>query len=102
MADRLVIFDYPSAASVALVHSTLRRIWRSTPYRVLSRATVQQALEESRFRVRSVHRQYVLPMWLHRAIGSRRFTARIESLFDRLGVLRMFGTPVTVCAERAS
>jgi ubiquinone/menaquinone biosynthesis C-methylase UbiE len=102
VADRLVIFDYPSSTSVALAHSTLRRVWRSRTYRVLGRRTVQQALERSRFRVRSVHRQYVLPMWFHRAIGSRRFTARLESLIDRLGLLRTFGTPVTVCAERAS
>jgi len=102
VADRLVIFDYPSATSAALIHSKLRRLWRATPYRVLGRGTVQQTLQQSRFRVRSVHRQYVLPMWFHRAIGSRRFTARLESLLDRIGLLRTFGTPVTVCAERSS
>jgi len=100
IADRLVIFDYPSAASVALLHSNVRRILRRRPYRVLSRHAVDDTLGRSRFRVRSTHRQFVLPMWFHRALRSRRTTARIEGAFDRAGLRRRFGTPVTVCAER--
>ena len=101
VADRLVIFDYPSTSSVALVHWAVRRAMRRERYRCLSRTMVEHALQRSQFRIRSVHRQYVLPMWLHRAIGSRRFTSRFESLLDRLGFLRRWGTPVTICAERA-
>jgi len=100
VADRLVIFDYPSSSSAALIHATLRRLVGRTGYRVLSRRQVEQALARSQFRVRSVHRQYVLPMWFHRAVGARRFTAWIEDRFDRLGLLKVFGSPVTICAER--
>jgi SAM-dependent methyltransferase len=102
VADRLVIFDYPSATSAAFVHSSIRRLFGRTSYRVLSRRDVETALARSHFRVRSVHRQYVLPMWFHRAIGSRRFTAWLEDFLDRRGLLKRFGSPVTVCAERAS
>jgi ubiquinone/menaquinone biosynthesis C-methylase UbiE len=102
VADRLVIFDYPSATSAALIHSAIRRLLGRSRYRVLSRSAVVHALERSHFRVRSVHRQYVMPMWFHRAVGSRRFTSRLESVLDRLGLLKVFGSPVTVCAERAS
>jgi hypothetical protein len=49
-----------------------------------------------------VHWQYVLPMWFHRAIGSRRFTAWLEDSLVRVGLLKRFGSPVTICAERAS
>jgi ubiquinone/menaquinone biosynthesis C-methylase UbiE len=101
VADRLVIFDYPSARSVALVHAAARRLTRRRRYRVLGRPTVEQALQRSQFRVRSVHRQYVMPMWFHRAIGARRITSRVEDMLDRLGVLKRLGTPVTICAERA-
>lgn len=100
IADRLVIFDYPSATSVALIHSNMRRIFGSGPYRVLTRAAVEDTLSKSLFRVRSVHRQFVLPMWLHRAMGSRRTSSRVEEVIDRLGLRRRMGTPVTVCAER--
>jgi len=100
VADRLVIFDYPSATSAALVHAGLRRLFRRGGYRTLSQGEVVGVLGRSRFRVRSVHRQYVMPMWFHRAIGSRHFTARLEDLFDRMGLLGVFGSPVTICAER--
>jgi ubiquinone/menaquinone biosynthesis C-methylase UbiE len=100
VADRLVIFDYPSATSVAIVHSWIRRLTGRRGYRVLTRGAVERALERNRFRVRSVHRQFVLPMWFHRMIGSRRFTAWLENGLDRLGLLKRFGSPVTICAER--
>jgi ubiquinone/menaquinone biosynthesis C-methylase UbiE len=100
VADRLVIFDYPSATSAAFVHSAIRRVLRMTGYRALSRRAVEKALARSQFRVRSVHRQFVLPMWFHRAIGSRRFTSWLEDRLDRLGLLKLFGSPVTICAER--
>jgi SAM-dependent methyltransferase len=101
VADRLVIFDYPSAASIALIHHWIRRLTGRSGYRVLTRGTVERTLGRHHFRIRSVHRQFVLPMWLHRMIGSRRFTAWIEGRLDRWGVLKRFGSPVTVCAERA-
>jgi ubiquinone/menaquinone biosynthesis C-methylase UbiE len=100
IADRLVIFDYPSAASVALIHSAIRRTFRARPYRVLTRSVVTETLAGSRFRVRSTHQQFMLPLWLHRAMRSRRASARLERVFDRAGLRRRFGTPVTVCAER--
>ena len=100
VADRLVIFDYPSAMSVAAVHAGIRRLFGRPGYRVLTRRAVEAALARSHFRVRSVHRQFVLPMWFHRAIGSRRFTSWLEDRLDRLGLRKPFGSPVTICAER--
>jgi hypothetical protein len=47
-----------------------------------------------------VHRQFVLPIALHKAIGSRGFTDTVEGLLRRSGLLRLFGSPVTVVAER--
>ena len=43
-----------------------------------------------------------MPMLLHRAIGSRRFTMFSEDLLARAGALRVFGSPVTVVAERCA
>ena len=101
VADRLVIFDYPSSTSTAAIHAVIRRLTGRRAYRTLSRGHVEQALARSNFRIRSVHRQYVLPMWFHRAIGSRHFTAWLEDRLDRMGLLKVFGSPVTICAERA-
>jgi ubiquinone/menaquinone biosynthesis C-methylase UbiE len=100
VADRLVIFDYPSATSTALVHAAIRRLIGKHGYRVLSRGQVEGTLARAHFRIRSVHRQYVLPMWFHRAIGSRHFTAWLEDRLERMGLLKVLGSPVTICAER--
>jgi hypothetical protein len=90
---------------VALAQSLARRAGRvigikSEAYRVFRGGTIERELGKNGFRVRSVHRQFVLPIQLHKAIGSRGFTVRIERLLDRLGLLQLFGSPVTVCAER--
>jgi 2-polyprenyl-3-methyl-5-hydroxy-6-metoxy-1,4-benzoquinol methylase len=105
VADGLVIFDYPSATSAAALESLARRLQqaaggRTEAYRVLRRAAIERALRQSGFRVRSVHRQFVLPIQFHRMIGSPRFTELSEHLLERAGLLRLCGSPVTVCAER--
>jgi SAM-dependent methyltransferase len=105
VADQLVIIDYPSIASFATLQSLTRRVThalgaRTEPYRVLSDREITRQLKRSGFLVRSVHRQFVLPIALHKAIGSRRFTKLSRKVSDRLGLLSLFGTPVTVVAER--
>jgi ubiquinone/menaquinone biosynthesis C-methylase UbiE len=107
VAERLVIFDYPAAMSVALVESVSRRLVhalgaRTEAYRVFSDRSIHQTLEHSNFRVRSVHRQFVMPIQFHKAIGSRKFTIWSEDVLDRLGLLKRFGSPVTVVAERCA
>jgi len=75
---------------------------RTEPYRVFTQATIASAFDRCGFRVRSVHRQFVRPIAFHKAIGSRRLTIRSEHLLDRLGLLKIFGSPVTLVAERCA
>jgi SAM-dependent methyltransferase len=106
VSSRRVIFDYPSARSVATLQSVSRR-WaarlgvKTEPYRVFSDREIAAALAASGFQVRELHRQFVLPIALHKAIGSRTLTTRVETALDRAGLRRRFGSPVTVIAERA-
>ena len=105
VADKLVVVDYPSATSFALLEAVARRVTyacgaRTEPYRVLSGSAVARALRLGGFQIRSVHRQFFLPIALHKAIGSTRFTIQSRKLSSRLGLLRLFGSPVTVVAER--
>jgi ubiquinone/menaquinone biosynthesis C-methylase UbiE len=107
IAERLVIFDYPAAMSVALLESVSRRVVhtlgaRTEAYRVISDRAIRQALRQSNFQVRSVHRQFVMPIQFHRAIGSRKFTIWSEDVLDRVGLLKRLGSPVTVVAERCA
>jgi 2-polyprenyl-3-methyl-5-hydroxy-6-metoxy-1,4-benzoquinol methylase len=107
VADRLVIVDYPSATSVAAVESAARRVLhaaggRTEPYRVFTHRAIVDAFDRCGFRIRSVHRQFVLPIALHKAIGSRRLTEAAERLLDRAHLLNTFGSPVTLVAERCA
>jgi ubiquinone/menaquinone biosynthesis C-methylase UbiE len=107
VADRLVIIDYPSATSVALFESMGRRVLHAVgvqtePYRVFTRGAIADAFRRSGFVIRSVHRQFVLPIAFHKAIGSRRFTLGFENALDRVGLLKPFGSPVTLVAERCA
>jgi SAM-dependent methyltransferase len=107
VAGRLVVVDYPSAASFAHLESIARRAAhaigvRTEPYRVFTDREIAGAFERGGFRVRSVHRQFVLPIALHKAIGSRRFTLGVEGLLDRAGLLKLVGSPVSIVAERCA
>lgn len=107
VAERLVIVDYPSATSVALFESLARRAMhaagmKTEPYRVFTHGAIADAFGRNGFRIRSVHRQFVLPIAFHKAIGSRRFTSWSENLLDHAGLLKPFGSPVTLVAERCA
>lgn len=107
VAERLVIVDYPSATSVALFESLARRATHAMgantePYRVFTRRSIAEAFDRNGFRIRSVHRQFVLPIGFHKMIGSRRFTTSTERMLDHAGLLKPFGSPVTLVAERCA
>jgi 2-polyprenyl-3-methyl-5-hydroxy-6-metoxy-1,4-benzoquinol methylase len=107
VADDLVIFDYPARRSTAALQSAGRRLLhglgrRTEPYRVLADGQVRAVLDASGFRVRDIHRQFVLPIALHKAVGSTRFTTVSEAFLRRIGLGRLVGSPVTVVAERCT
>jgi hypothetical protein len=100
-----VVLDYPSSHSVARLQSLWRRAvaacgGRTEPYRVFAPADIPSAIEQHGFRIRSVHRQFVLPIAIHKAINSRAATLRVEGWLRRLGLSARFGSPVTLMAER--
>ncbi len=98
-----IVVDFPSAMSVAALQSLARR-WGLArdreAYRVFRTRTIAAAFEARGFRITRVHRQFVLPIAVHKTIRSRAFTRAIESTLAAVGMLRLFGSPVTVLAER--
>jgi ubiquinone/menaquinone biosynthesis C-methylase UbiE len=100
-----LVFDFPSASSAAAVQSAARRLahaagLKTEPYRVMRAADVRRELARHGWRVRSEHRQFVLPIAVHKAAGSARLTRGVERVLAALGLLRLFGSPVTVVAQR--
>ena len=105
VARERVVFDYPALASAATIQSAGRRVAaalgrRTEAYRVFAAGDIDRELERHGFTTASVHRQFVLPIAVHKAMGSRRVTLAVEGLLARLGLLRAFGSPVTVVALR--
>lgn len=100
-----VIVDFPSLTSAAALESLVRHGRRAfgarvESYRVMSERAVRAAFAAQGFRVVSVHRQFVLPIAAHKAIGSRSFTVGLERALAAAGVLWLIGSPVTMVAER--
>jgi ubiquinone/menaquinone biosynthesis C-methylase UbiE len=100
-----VLVDFPALGSVAALQSASRRLAQLAgvnveAYRVLAESAVRQAFESHGFRITRIHRQFVLPIALHKQLGSRTVTERLEGLLAGVGLLRLAGSPVTVLAER--
>jgi len=105
VAGDRVVFDYPAACSAAALQACARRVASALgrpaeAYRVLRSSAVARAVEACGFRVERVHRQFVLPIALHKAVGSRAFTVGLEKALAAIGLLRLLGSPVTVVAVR--
>jgi len=100
-----VIVDFPALGSVAALESAARQLARAAgrrveAYRVIPESAVRRALESHGFRLVSVHRQFVLPIALHKRIGSLGATKATERALRAVGLLRLLGSPVTMVAER--
>jgi len=107
VADARVVFDYPALASGAALQAGARRLAhaagaRVEAYRVFSDRSIRSALLANGFRAVETHRQFVLPIALHKRLGSAPATRRIEGVLAKLGLRRLLGSPVTVVAERCA
>jgi ubiquinone/menaquinone biosynthesis C-methylase UbiE len=105
VARRRVIIDFPALGSVAAVQALVRRVAetagvRVEAYRVFTEGEIRRELAAHGFRITRTHRQFVLPIALHKRLGSRRATERIEGALAAVGLLAAAGSPVTVLAER--
>lgn len=107
VASTRVVFDYPALVSAASLQVVARRIAyrfgaRVEPYRVFSDRAIRDALAAQGYRITGMHRQFVLPIALHKRLGSADRTTRIEAALSRVGVNWLFGSPVTIVAERCA
>jgi ubiquinone/menaquinone biosynthesis C-methylase UbiE len=119
VARQKVVVDYPSATSAASLHAVARRVRtrvsRLAPgrpatagrprtdleaYRVFTLRRLRRAFARHGFEVVRLHRQFVLPIAVHKAVGSRAVTRGVEGVLAAVGLLRLFGSPVTLLAER--
>jgi hypothetical protein len=67
---------------------------------VFAPGAVARVLADAGFHAAAEHRQFVLPIALHKAINSEPWTRRIEGVFEWSGLTGLLGSPVTIGAER--
>jgi ubiquinone/menaquinone biosynthesis C-methylase UbiE len=102
-----VVFDYPALGSAAALQAMWRRAAlsmgrRVEAYRVFRSREIARVLDRHGFRVICTHKQFVLPIALHKAVGSAGLTRGLEGALAGAGVLRLAGSPVTLAAERCA
>jgi len=107
VSNQRVVFDYPSLWSAAALQAGTRRLAHTVnrsveAYRVFSPRAVSLALAAQGFRPAGEHRQFVLPIALHKLVNSEAWTRRVEGAMERAGLMRRFGSPVTIVAERCA
>jgi 2-polyprenyl-3-methyl-5-hydroxy-6-metoxy-1,4-benzoquinol methylase len=107
VAKHHVVFDYPALVSAAALQSASRRLAASLgarveSYRVFTERSLQKGLSANGFRIADAHRQFALPIALHKRFNSAAMTARVEGVLARAGLTRLVGSPVTVVAERCA
>jgi ubiquinone/menaquinone biosynthesis C-methylase UbiE len=105
VANDRVVFDYPAACSAAALQAGGRRLmaWFGSgteAYRVLRAADVREALRAAGYRIEREHRQFVLPIAVHKMVNSRNATTAVEGALASMGLLSLIGSPVTVVAVR--
>jgi SAM-dependent methyltransferase len=105
VARTRVVFDYPALSSAAALQAMVRHVAAAAgspveAYRVFSDRAVRGALEANGFSVLDTHRQFVLPIALHKRMASAGATTTIEDLLGKVGLRWLLGSPVTLVAER--
>jgi SAM-dependent methyltransferase len=107
VSDHRVVFDYPSLASAAFLQAIWRRVAHRMgqnveAYRVFRGNAIAEELNRHGFRITGIHKQFVLPIAVHKLFGSPRFTRGIEGALASIRLLRLAGSPVTIAAERCA
>jgi 2-polyprenyl-3-methyl-5-hydroxy-6-metoxy-1,4-benzoquinol methylase len=102
---RRIVVDYPARSSAAALQAVGRRLLHglgrpTEPYRVFTDRAIDEVCRAAGFRVRGRQRHFVLPIALHKSVGAQGFTRASEGALAAIGLRSIFGSPVTLVAER--
>lgn len=100
-----IVVDFPSARSAAALESRSRRKKlergdKVEAYRTIGEDDVRGVIEAAGFKVIGVHKQFVLPINFHKLFNAPALTESVEAILRFTGLLKVFGSPVTMTAER--
>lgn len=105
VAERGVIFDYPSWVSANLFTPLLFRVKRliegnTRRYTIFTQSEIQREFEKHGFYCTHRQKQFLFPMGLHRALRSPRLSRTLEGIARMTGLTKLLGSPVIIRFER--
>jgi SAM-dependent methyltransferase len=105
VANRAVILDYSDTRSFNQLYGPLfpwkRAIEGNTrSYHIFKPGEVAAEAARHGFKRSAERRQFFLPMVVHRALGSGRFSRMSERVSSALGLTRRLGSPVVLSVQR--
>jgi hypothetical protein len=105
VADRAVIVDYPDSRSFNRLYDLLFS-WKTAvegdtrTYHIFEPGEIAAEAARHGFGAPAERRQFFLPMVVHRALGSTRFSRLSEGPAAAVGLTRWLGSPVVLRVER--
>ena len=105
VSRKSVVFDYPSLFSAnaltPLIFGLKKGIEKNTrTYLSFSKRQLKSELEKHGFTITRHVSQFMLPMFLHRALNGAGVLQLIEKLFRITGITHLLGSPVILRADR--
>jgi len=107
VARHSIIIDYPSWISLnaltPVLFSIKKRLEGNTrTYKSFSRWQLSRVLRQHDFKVACTWNQFVLPMFLHRALHGTKWLQVTERGFRGLGLTALLGSPAVMRADRVT
>jgi SAM-dependent methyltransferase len=107
VAAARVLVDYPSLRSANLLadrlFATKKRVEGNTrPFTLFRPADIRRAFADNGFRITASRPQFLWPMVLHRLIDRVAVSKTLEAPARVIGLVRLFGSPVIVRADRVN
>ena len=105
VSKHCVIFDAPPTSGVALLEASFNQVRHMLgssvqPYKTFRLGELKRELHRHGYETLVIVKQFLLPLKLHRFIGSTRFTRTSETIMRRMGLTRLFGAPILIKAAR--
>ncbi len=105
VAKRAVIVDYPDYRSSNILNTFLFNTKKSIegntrPFSLFSRKQIADAFDKNDFKVENFYPEFLLPMVLHRKLGSASLSKFVENISQLLKLTTFFGSPIVTHLRR--
>jgi len=105
VSKKYIVFDFPSSISFSLIDSVFKfaiKLKRNKTicYNTFLVSNILNEIRRNGFGLLKINKYYFLPILVHRILNSPEHTRKIESIFEHMGITKIFGSSVTIKAAR--